>query len=146
MVRLEERACGFLKASERSADPRTKLLQARLGRRRALRFAGPWAENCPPSESFTSSRKCSSMKRIAHCGLTPPSHEDLRIRQINAKDRLCLTPLDKLEEPPRLLKLKDQVDSLLPRVDLPDAILEIHALTGLADAFAHISEGGGRVG
>jgi hypothetical protein len=66
--------------------------------------------------------------------------------QINAKDPLCLTLLDKLEEPPSLLKLKDQVDSLLPRVDLPDAILEIHALTGFADAFAHISEGGGRVG
>jgi hypothetical protein len=34
---------------------------------------------------------------------------------------------------------------LLPRVDLPDAILEIHALTGFADEFAHISEGRGRV-
>ena len=59
--------------------------------------------------------------------------------------RLSLTPLDKLDEPPSLLKLKDQIDSLLPRVDLPDAILEIHALTGFADEFAHISEGRGRV-
>jgi Tn3 transposase DDE domain len=74
-----------------------------------------------------------------------PSHEDLRIRQISGKDRLSLTPLDKLDEPPSLLKLKDQIDSLLPRVDLPDAILEIHALTGFADEFAHISEGRGRV-
>ena len=74
-----------------------------------------------------------------------PSHEDLQIRQINGKDRLSLTPLDKLDKPPSLLKLKGQVDSLLPRVDLPDAILEIHALTGFADEFAHISEGRGRV-
>ena len=34
---------------------------------------------------------------------------------------------------------------MLPRVDLPDAILEINALTGFADEFAHISEGRGRV-
>jgi hypothetical protein len=74
-----------------------------------------------------------------------PCIEDLRITQINGKDRLALTPLDKLDEPPSLWRLKDQVDSLLPRVDLPDAILEIHALTGFADEFAHISEGRGRV-
>ena len=30
-------------------------------------------------------------------------------------------------------KLKHQVDSLFPRVDFPDAILEIHALTGFVE-------------
>ena len=85
------------------------------------------------------------MRPYRHTAAILPSHEDLRIEQIKGKDRVSLTPLDKLEEPPSLLKLRDQVDSLLPRVDLPDAILEIHALTGFADEFAHISEGRGRV-
>ena len=70
----------------------------------------------------------------------------MRIEQLNGKDRLSLTPLDKLDEPLSLVTLREQVESLLPRVDLPDAILEIHALTGFADEFTHISEGRGRVG
>jgi hypothetical protein len=62
----------------------------------------------------------------------------VQIEQLNGKDRLSLTPLDKLDEPLSLVKLREQVESLLPRVDLLDAILEIHALTGFADEFAHI--------
>jgi len=30
--------------------------------------------------------------------------------------------------------------SLLPELDLPDLLLEVHQLTGFADAFTHISE------
>jgi len=55
-------------------------------------------------------------------------------------DRLCVTPLDKLDEPPSLLELRRQVDALMPRVDLPEAILEVQAWTGFADEFRHVSE------
>jgi TnpA family transposase len=134
----------FLTRSERWADPRAKLLQGQA-----------W-EAARPSVCRTLGRELSAEREIQalakqldeafrHTAAMLPSHEDLRIRQINGKDRLSLTSLDKLDEPPSLLKLKDQVDSLLPRVDLPDAILEIHALTGFADEFIHISEGRGRV-
>ncbi len=30
--------------------------------------------------------------------------------------------------------------AMLPQVDLPDAVLDIHAPTGFADAFTHVSE------
>ena len=56
------------------------------------------------------------------------------------RDRLCVTPLDKLDEPPSLLELRRQVDALIPRVDLPEAILEVQAWTGFADEFHHVSE------
>jgi hypothetical protein len=110
--------------------PRAKLLQGQA-----------W-EAARPSVCRTLGRELSAERELQaltkqldeayrHTAATLPSHEDLRIRQINGKDGLSLTPLDKLEEPRSLLKLKGQLDSLLPRVDLPDAILEIHALTAL---------------
>src|SRR5207248_4781616 len=74
-----------------------------------------------------------------------PRNADIRIERVNGKDRLSLTGLDKLEEPPSLSKLRDQVDALLPRIDLTDVVLEIHGYTGFADEFTHISEGTARV-
>lgn len=135
----------FLTPSERWTDPRAKLLQGRA-----------W-EAARPSVCRTLGRQLSADREIQalaqqldeayrHTAAILPCHPDVRVEQLNGKDRLSLTPLDKLDEPLSLVKLREQVESLLPRVDLPDAILEIHALTGFADEFTHISEGRGRVG
>jgi TnpA family transposase len=43
-----------------------------------------------------------------------------------------------------LIKLRDEVFARLPRVDLPEVLLEIHARTGFAHAFTHLSEGEAR--
>jgi hypothetical protein len=56
-----------------------------------------------------------------------------------------LTGVDKLDEPPSLIALRDQVDALLPRIDLTDAILEMHGYTRFADEFTHISQNNARV-
>ena len=53
--------------------------------------------------------------------------------------------MDKLEEPTSLITLREEVAALLPRVDLPEALLEIQARTGFASEFTHISEGAARV-
>jgi hypothetical protein len=70
---------------------------------------------------------------------------DVRFERVNGKERLVLTGLDKVEESPSLIQLREQVDALLPHIDLTDAILEIHGYTGFADEFAHVSEGNARV-
>jgi hypothetical protein len=54
------------------------------------------------------------------------TNPDVRIEQVNGQDRLTLTGLDKLDEPSSLIALRGQIDSLLPRTDLTDAILEIN--------------------
>lgn len=59
--------------------------------------------------------------------------------------RLILSPLDKLEEPASLRRLRSRVEALLPRPSLPDLLLEVHHWTGFADTFTHISESGERV-
>ena len=58
---------------------------------------------------------------------------------------MTLTGLDKLDEPPSLITLRDEVFARLPRVDLPGVLLEIHARTGFAHEFTHLSEGAARV-
>jgi hypothetical protein len=45
-----------------------------------------------------------------------------------------------VNRPTSLLELRRQVDALIPRVDLPEAILEVQAWTGFPDEFHHVSE------
>jgi hypothetical protein len=40
--------------------------------------------------------------------------------------------------------LRKDVDARMPRVDLPELLLEMHARTGFAAGFTHASEGGAR--
>jgi Tn3 transposase DDE domain len=43
------------------------------------------------------------------------------------------------------LALKRQVAALLPRIDLPEMLLEVQARTGFMDAFTHLHEGQARI-
>ena len=56
------------------------------------------------------------------------------------KTELSLGALEKLEEPNSLLQLRAAVADLMPRVDLPEILLEIAARTGFTEAFTHVSE------
>jgi hypothetical protein len=130
--------------SERWGDPRAKLLQgseweaARAHVCRTLDLS-PGAEG---KLEALAAQLDEAYRRVA---ANLPRNADIRIERVNGKDRLSLTGLDKLEEPPNLIKLRDQVDALLPRIDLTDVVLEIHGYTGFADEFTHISEGTARV-
>jgi TnpA family transposase len=57
---------------------------------------------------------------------------------------LTITHFDKLGELPSLTLLTQQIDDLLPRVDLTELLLEINAHTGFADEFTHVSESNAR--
>lgn len=69
----------------------------------------------------------------------------VRINLVDGKETLVLTGLEKIEEPSSLKLLRQQVENLLPRVDLPELLLEVQALTGFASEFTHISEATARV-
>jgi TnpA family transposase len=56
------------------------------------------------------------------------------------KTELSLGALDALDEPNSLLQLRAAVADLMPRVDLPEILLEIAARTGFAEAFTHVTE------
>lgn len=69
-----------------------------------------------------------------------PSNPGARVEQVGGKDALIVTPLDKLEEPDSLVRLRQEVNARLPRVDLPEVLLEIAARTDFASKFIHVSE------
>ena len=65
---------------------------------------------------------------------------------MDGKDELVLTSPDKLEEPPSLVRLRNEIAARLPRVDLPEILLEIAARTDFTAKFTHISERDSRAG
>lgn len=70
-----------------------------------------------------------------------PSNPAVRMEAMNEKENeLILSPLDKIEEPSSLVNLQAAVTARLPRVDLPEILLEIAARTGFTAAFTHVSE------
>ncbi len=69
-----------------------------------------------------------------------PSNPGARVEQVDGKDDLIVTPLDKLDEPDSLMKLRAEVNARLPRVDLPEVLLEIAARTNFTVKFTHVSE------
>ncbi len=75
-----------------------------------------------------------------------PKNASVRIEVGDKDDDLVLTGLDAIEEPPSLVALRSAVAARLPRVDLPELLLEINARTGFAGAFTHASESASRAG
>ena len=73
-----------------------------------------------------------------------PKNASVRIEPNGADDDLVLTGARPLEEPASLVALRSAVVARLPRVDLPELLLEIHARTGFAGAFTHASEADAR--
>ena len=69
-----------------------------------------------------------------------PDNPAVRFESIDDKTELVLSPLDKLEEPPSLLALRKAVTARLPRVDLPEILLEVATRTKFTDAFTHLTE------
>lgn len=74
-----------------------------------------------------------------------PQHEHVHIETVESKQTLRWARLDKLEEPPSLPRRREQTTSMMPKVDLPEVLLEIAAKTGFAEAFTHISAGNVRL-
>ena len=74
-----------------------------------------------------------------------PENPAVRFAENGDKTELILSPLDAIEETPSLIALRQRVADMLPRVDLPELILEIDARTNFTSAFTHSSEQRSRV-
>ena len=69
-----------------------------------------------------------------------PHNEAVRFETIAGKLELVLSSLDKLQEPASLVALRQEIRSRMPRVDLPEILLEIAARTGCMEAFTHLTQ------
>ncbi len=67
-----------------------------------------------------------------------PANPSARIESVEGHDELVVSGLDKLDEPPSLIRLREEVHTRLPRVDLPEILLEIAARTSFTSQFTHV--------
>jgi TnpA family transposase len=134
----------FVRKSGRWGDPRVKLLrgaQWEAMRPQVCRALGH-PDTAEPALQALTPQLDAAYRRTAANFLTNTA---VRVEQRRGRDTLTLTGPDKLDEPPSLITLCDQVQLRLPRVDLPEGLLEIHARTGFAHGLTHISDGEARV-
>jgi TnpA family transposase len=130
----------FVSTSERWGDPRAKLLRG-----------AEW-EEARPSLCRVLNRDPDPKPEIAH--LTEALDAAYRTTAANLPQNTAvqldpgggftLSHLDKLPEPTSLERLRQRVTRLLPRVDLPEILLEINVRTGFTSEFTHLSESSAR--
>lgn len=70
------------------------------------------------------------------------NNPSLKVGPVEGKrgDRAVLTEDEALEDPESLGLLRAEVERRLPKVDLPELLMEVDAWTGFASAFTHLSE------
>jgi len=72
------------------------------------------------------------------------SGDDARVRLTPAgaggRVRLSVSRVEALDIPQSLKDLRAAVAAMLPRVDLPELLLEVHAWTGFLDEYVHVGE------
>lgn len=61
------------------------------------------------------------------------------------KKKFKLSKLDKLEEPESLILLRAKIAELLPKIGLPELLMEVDQFTGFSSEFTHISESDSRM-
>ena len=134
----------YVTPSERWGDPRAKLLHG-------AQWEGARGQICrslnlPLDPDRAIARLREQLDLAYRCTLDHlPENEAVSIDEA-AEDRpLRLSNLDKIDEPASLIALREHVLERLPRIDLPEILLEINLRTGFADAFTHISESQSRV-
>jgi hypothetical protein len=64
---------------------------------------------------------------------------------VDGRVKLAVERLDAVGEPASLVQLRAAVAAMLPRVDLPEQILEVHAWTGFLNEYTHVGGLGPRM-
>lgn len=133
----------YVENSDRWGDPRTKLLQGRewlANRTQICRSLGHPLNPKEAIESLTNQLDSTYQQVTANFA----DNQAIELDKSGKRPALTITRFDKLDESPSLTLLSQQVNALLPSVDLTELLLEIHAHTGFADEFTHVSEANAR--
>lgn len=128
----------FVSPSWRYADPRNGLLSGaewEAARSMICRTLGLSLNPQPLLDEIA--RELDKTYRSVAARL--PYNSAVRFEGAPGKEDLILSSLDKVEEPDSLVSLRMMVSERMPRVDLPEILLEIAARTGFTAAFTHIS-------
>lgn len=83
--------------------------------------------------------------RLAEAGQADGTPQVRLEPDADGRVRIRISQLEAVPEPPSLVALRDQVAKMLPRVDLPELLLEVDAWTGFTSEFTHLAESGTRM-
>lgn len=133
----------YVENSDRWGDPRAKLLQGQEWQANRIQVCRSLGHPLNPGEAIDGlvRQLDTTYKQVA------ANFDDNKAVELDLSGKrptLTITHFDKLDEPPSLTLLSQQVEALLPSVDLTELLLEIHAHTGFADEFTHVSESNAR--
>lgn len=133
----------YVENSDRWGDPRAKLLHGADWQANRIQVCRSIGQPVQPQEAITNltQQLDATYKQVS---ANFADNAAVRIDNSGKQPALTITNLDKLDEPPSLIRLSEQVTGLLPKVDLTELLLEIHTHTGFADEFTHVSEANAR--
>ncbi len=133
----------FVPGSRRWGDPRAHLLQGAAWERvRATVCQSLGRSLTPQPELEELARRLDDAYRRTAATLptTTTRIELVTTPEGQAEEQVVFSQLERIPEPESLQRLREQVQRRLPRVDLPELLLEMHLRTGFADEFTHVSE------
>ena len=139
----------FATPSTRWGDPRAQLLdgeqweQVRDRALTSLGLEGPAAEHLNDRVEVLDTAWKNLTASLEEAG--PNGSVRVEPSSTDGRTRLKVDRLDALEIPDSLRELRGQVASMLPRVDLPELLLEVHSWTGFLDAYTHIGQSRARM-
>lgn len=134
----------FVPGSDRWSDTRRKLLRGVAWQRQRQQVCRSLGQPTTATAALaTLAEQLDTAYRQTAANFD--SNADVRIDHDRGKPRLVISHLDELPDPPSLVALREQVAARLPRIDLPELLLEVNTWTNFTAAFTHISEGTARV-
>jgi len=133
----------YVENSDRWGDPRAKLLQGPEWQANRIQVCRSLGHPLNPQEAIDAlvRQLDASYRQVAS---NFDNNKAVELDLSGKRPTLTITNFAKLDEPPSLTQLSQQVESLVPSVDLTELLLEIHAHTGFADEFTHVSESNAR--
>ncbi len=133
----------YVENSDRWGDPRAKLLQGPEWQANRIQVCRSLGHPLNPQEAIDAlvRQLDASYRQVAS---NFDNNKAVELDLSGKRPTLTITNFAKLDEPPSLTQLSQQVESLVPSVDLTEQLLEIHAHTGFADEFTHVSESNAR--
>nr|WP_241911333.1 Tn3 family transposase [Streptomyces sp. DH-12] len=133
----------FAAPSDRWADPRARLLDGpRWEAMRGDVLAGLSLSEDVGEHLATLTRGLDAAWRQMAGRLAEAGDEakvGIVVPEGGGRARLSVDKLGAVGEPESLTWLKTTTEAVLPRIDLPDLLFEVHSWTGFLDAFRHVS-------
>lgn len=133
----------YVQDSDRWGDPRAKLLQGQEWQTNRVQVYRSLGHSLNPKEAIDG-----LLRQLDAAYLQVAANFDdnksVKLDHSGKRPTLTITHFEKLDDSPSFNRLSQQVAALIPSVDLTELLLEVHAHTGFAEEFTHVSESNAR--